>query len=402
MPWVRTFRPGIAAAASRAPQNPCILDDPSKIKVVPLHAGGEPMSRPITTRQSEILTAVVESYIATGEPVSSGTLARAAFADTMSSATIRNEMVELAEAGLLEQPHTSAGRIPSAAAFRLYVSQLNRDAANPRLPGPSQAELRSTIDTSFAGLAGAQALLECTSHVLAALSSGIGFAIGASTAADLLEHIHFSRLATRRVLAVVVTRSGMVRDRVLALDRDLSTVQLETAANFLNEHFRGWNIERVRTDLARRLDHERSAYQELIDAVQLWSRTIPDNAAPEQTVYLDGIANLVAMHHLPQQPDDRVRLRDLLAALEEKQRLVELLNAYIDSRQESVRVVFDLEEQSPGMAGLVLIASPARVGGDTVGAVGVIGPKRMHYQSTINAVGYVAEVFDRMLDPHAP
>ncbi|MES2391673.1 MAG: heat-inducible transcriptional repressor HrcA [Acidobacteriota bacterium] len=360
------------------------------------------MLRPITSRQREILTAIVEAYIANGEPVSSGTLARASFADTMSSATIRNEMAELADAGLLEQPHTSAGRIPSASAFRLYVSQLSRDTTNPRLPGPSQAELRNRIDTSFAGVAGGQALLECTSHVLAALSSGVGFAIGAATTADLLEHIHFSRLATRRVLAVVVTRSGMVRDRVLALDADLSSVQLETAANFLNEHFRGWNIERVRTELARRLETERSAYRQLADAVQLWARTVPENAAPEQTVYLDGIANLIATSQLPQQPDDRVRLRDLLAALEEKQRLVELLNAYIDSRQESVRVVFDLEEQSPGMAGLVLIASPARVGEDSVGAVGVIGPRRMHYQSTLDAVGYVAEVFDRLLDPHTP
>ena len=360
------------------------------------------MPRPITTRQREILTAVVESYIATGEPVSSGTLARAAFADSMSSATIRNEMVELADAGLLEQPHTSAGRIPSAAAFRLYVSQLNRDPLGSnasRLPGPTHAEVRSQIDTSFAGVAGAQALLECTSHVLAALSSGVGFAIGASAAADLLEHVHFSRLAAKRVLAVVVTRSGMVRDRVLAIDRDLSSVELETAANFLNEHFRGWNIEKVRTELTRRLENERSAYQQMMDAVQLWTRTMPDGSGVEQAVYLDGVANLIALPQTAQSADDRVRLRDLLAALEEKQRLVELLNAYIDSRQDSVRVVFDVEEQIPGMAGLVLVAAPARVGGDTLGAVGVLGPKRMHYQNTINAVGYVAQVFDRLLEP---
>jgi heat-inducible transcriptional repressor len=349
------------------------------------------MSGPLTTRQREILIAIVEQYIETGEPVSSGTLAQVAFDHAMSSATIRNEMASLADAGLLDQPHTSAGRVPSAEGFRLYVSQLKGPPATAQIA--RQAELRSRIDSQFAGVAGAQALLECTSQVLAALSSGVGFAIGASTAADLLEHIHFSRLAPNRILAVVVTRSGMVRDRVLALSRDLSSVELGTAANFLNEHFRGWNIERVRADLARRLDHERHAYQELRDAVELWASAIPASAA-QPTVYVDGIANLIA------HPQDRERLRALLAALEEKQRLVELLSAYIDARETSVRVVFDLEEQQPGMAGLVLVAAPVADGSS--GAVGVLAPRRMQYTRTIDAVGYVAEVFDRLRDPATP
>jgi len=357
------------------------------------------MLRPITTRQREVLTAIVESYIATGEPVSSGSLAQTAFASAVSSATIRNEMAELSAAGLLDQPHTSAGRIPSAEAFRLYVSQLN---ARPQNPGRS--ELQSRIDTSFAGLAGTSALLERTSHVLAALSSGVGVAIGAATATDLLEHIHFSRLTQRRVLAVVVTRSGLVRDRVLALDQDLSPVQLETASNFLNEHFRGWNIERVRAELARRIEHERSAYQQLSDAVQLWSRTMPEGAPAEQAVYIDGVANLAAL------PEDRARLREMLSALEQKQQLIEILNAYIDARQDSVRVVFDLEQQSPAMAGLVLIAAPARMASnstDTLGTVAIIGPKRINYENAMNAVGYIADLLHRMgsdtiIDTHSP
>ena len=345
------------------------------------------MAKPITTRQREILTAIIESYISTGEPISSGTLAHTAFASSMSSATIRNEMAELADAGLLEQPHTSAGRIPSAEAFRLYVGQLNANAANP-----SRTALQSHIDISFAGLAGASALLEHTSHVLAALSSGVGLAIGAAASTDLLEHIHFSRLAQRRVLAVVVTRSGVVRDRVLALDpntsQDLSSIQLETAANYLNSHFRGWNIDRVRNELARRIDHERTAYQQLADAVDLWSRTVPPGSAQQQSVYIDGVANLIGL------PADRDRLRAMLSALEQKQRLIELLNAYIDTTEQSVRVVFDLEQQDPGMAGLVLIAAPARISGDS--SVAILGPKRMNYESAISAVGYIAQLLHRI------
>jgi heat-inducible transcriptional repressor len=353
-----------------------------------------------TARQRAILTAVVESYIATGEPVGSTTVARLQVVDRsgqaigMSPATIRNEMAELADSGLLEQPHTSAGRVPTARAFRMYVEQLSGGVASARLSASS----RSQIDSNFVGIAGTQAVLQRTSHVLATLSSGVGVAIAAASDGDQLEHVHFSRLAEARVLAVVVTKSGMVRDRVLALERDLSLRELETAANFLNEHFRGWSVERVREEIARRVEHERSEYQKLLTQVQqLWSRTVPPTAQAHQSVYVEGVANLISGQISGQQ--DASRLREVLAALEEKQRLADLLNAYIDSKQESVRVVFDLEEHAPEMAGLVLIAAPARMAGESRGTVGVIGPKRMHYGNTMDAVSYISQVFDRMLHP---
>ncbi|WP_348268463.1 heat-inducible transcriptional repressor HrcA [Edaphobacter paludis] len=359
------------------------------------------MADAVTARQRAILTAVVESYIETGEPVGSGTIARLQHGDVsgMSPATIRNEMAELADVGLLEQPHTSAGRIPTARAFRMYVEQLS-GGANPRIDAARlPARSRRQIDSSFVGLAGIQAVLERTSHVLATLSSGVGVALAAATEGDMLEHVHFSRLAAARVLAVVVTRSGLVRDRVLALDRDLTLRELETAANFLNENFRGWSVERVRAEIARLLEQERSEYQRLLNSVQqLWVKALPESDVSMQTVYVDGVANLLGSQGLGSF-EDRERLREVLAALEAKQRLVELLNAYIDTRQESVRVVFDLEEHAPEMAGLVLIAAPARMGGESRGTVGVIGPKRMHYENTMNAVGYIAQVFDRMLHP---
>jgi heat-inducible transcriptional repressor len=350
----------------------------------------------ITTRQREILTAIIEQYIATGEPVSSGAIARleSLASGPASSATIRNEMAELADQGLLEQPHTSAGRVPSAQAFRVYVEQLSGREIN-HLANPSTIELQSRIDTSFAGIAGAEALLERTSHVLAVLSSGVGIAISAASTLDTLEHVHFSRLAERRILAVVVTRNGMVRDRVLALDRDLSLLDLETAARFLNEHFRGWTVERIRAEIARRLETERSAYQQMMEAAQqLWTQVVAQNVS-EQTVFVDGVANLLGL------PEDRARLREMLTALETKERLIELLNAYIDARQESVRVVFDLEQHAPEMAGLVLIAAPARIAGENLGSVGVIGPKRMNYPGNMSAVAYVAQMLERALTPRS-
>jgi len=136
----------------------------------------------------------------------------------------------------------------------------------------------------------------------------------------------------------------------------------------------------------------------LTQVQQLWARTVPQSAESTQTVYVEGVANLVSFEVVGSQ-QDASRLREVLAALEEKQRLVDLLNAYIDARQESVRVVFDLEEHAPEMAGLVLIAAPARMAGESRGTVGVIGPKRMHYENTMNAVSYISQVFDRMLHP---
>jgi heat-inducible transcriptional repressor len=363
----------------------------------------------VTARQRAILTAIIESYIDTGEPVGSATalesLARMQKSDSagISSATVRNEMADLADAGLLEQPHTSAGRIPTARAFRMYVEGLS-GGANPRIDlARLSVQSRQQIDLSFAGVAGTQALLQRTSHVLATLSSGVGVAIAAVAEGDLLEHVHFSRLASRRVLAVVVTKSGLVRDRVLALDgigdKDLSVRELETAANFLNENFRGWSVERVRAEVARMIERERSDYQVLLGSVQaLWVKAVPESEVGSRAVYVEGVANLVGNQAVAS-IEDRERLREILAALEAKQRLVELLTAYIDTKQESVRVVFDLSDQAPEMAGLVLIAAPARMAGENLGTVGVIGPKRMHYENTMNAVSYIANVFDRMLEP---
>jgi len=372
----------------------------------------------ITARQRSILTAIVESYIETGEPVGSGTIAGmiarmhaggGPAGGGLSAATVRNEMAELANEGLLEQPHTSAGRVPTARAFRLYVERLSGGGASggqlvSLAAADSRSRIESQIDSSFAGVSGTHAMLERTSHVLATVSSGVGVAVALVAGGDTLEHVHFSRISKGRVLAVVVTNSGLVRDRVLVLDGglgggDLTQRELEAASNFLNENFRGWSVERVRAEIGRLVERERSEYQRLLSSVeQLWAGAVPEGGGGVQTVYVEGVANLLGDRAVGS-PEDVARLREVLAALEAKQRLVELLDAYIDAKQESVRVIFDLEEHAPEMAGLVLIAAPARVAGESRGTVGVIGPKRIHYENTMNAVGYIAQVFERMLHP---
>ena len=346
----------------------------------------------IGRRERLVLTAIIDMYIATGEPVASQAVARMyANYDGMSSATIRNVMVALGEAGFLEQSHTSAGRTPTAKAFRVYVEQLS---GKPHaLPAPISTELREQIDDCFTGVTSREQFLERTSHVLALVSSGVGLAAIVRGEAGQLEHIHFTLLAPRRVLAVMVTKSGSVLDRVLQMERDLGAAELEAAAAFLNQNYRGWMFERIRIEVARRIEQDRSEYDKLMRSIEdLYKQGALDRQpAAEMLVYVEGVANLIDGRV------DRDRLRQLLAALEEKQRLVDLLTAYVDARQQAVRVVVGLEETMPEMQDLVLIGTGARLGANSLGTVAVLAHTRIHYQETINTVSYIAQLSDRIL-----
>jgi heat-inducible transcriptional repressor len=338
----------------------------------------------IGRREREILTAIVETYISTGEPVGSRTLSRSN-PENLSAASIRNVMADLADAGFLEQPHTSAGRVPTPQAYRFYVKQLTGEA---RL-SPADETL---IQGSLQGTQGLEDFLERTSHVLSLISHGVGVTISSAPGQrNALEHVYFQRLGDKKVLAVLVTRNGLVRDRVLRLSDDLSIAELEAAAAYLNQNFRGWDMESLRNEIARRLQQERSEYDRLRASIeQLCAQGALAADSPAQTVYVEGASNLVITEQ------DKERLRHLLATLEEKQRVVDLLSAYLDTRQEAVRVVVGLEDAMPHLNNFVLIGAPARVGDEVMGSLAVIGPTRMDYEHTISAVSYIARMFDQV------
>ncbi len=339
----------------------------------------------IGPREREILTAIIETYISTGEPVGSRTLSRH-HKDGLSPATIRNVMADLSDAGYLEQPHTSAGRVPTAEAYRYYVDHIS----GKTMLSPAD---HSLISGSLEGVVGIQEFMERTSHVLSLVSSGVGVAISSGGPKNALEHVYFSRQGANRVLAVVVTKSGVVHDRMMRLENDLSQTDLDTAARYINENFSGWTIESLRAELARRIDQERSEYDRLMNSLEQLCKggaLAGDEAA--KSIFVEGVANLVANEQ------DRERLRDLLKTLEEKERVAELLSAYLDTKQEAVRVVIGLGDAVPEMRNFVLIGAPARVGDEMRGSLAVIGPTRMDYQHTITAVSYIAQLFDKLLN----
>jgi heat-inducible transcriptional repressor len=339
-------------------------------------------------REREILTAIIETYISTGEPVGSRTLSRFN-KDGLSPATIRNVMADLVDAGFLDQPHTSAGRVPTAQAYRYYVDQISGKAMlSPEDQTLISNTLQDTVDL--------QQFLERTSHVLSLVSSGVGVAIGKTGQQNALEHVHFSRQTANKVLAVVVMKSGGVHDRMMRVEEDFSQTDLDTAANYINANFRGWTLDKIKAEIAQRIERERSEYDRLMQSLkELYKSGALGSEEPPANIFVEGVSNLIGKE------EDRERLRDLLKTLEEKERVAGLLSAYLDTRQEAVRVVIGLEEAVPEMRNFVLIGAPARVGGEMRGSLAVIGPTRMDYQHTITAVSYIAQLFDKLLNENA-
>jgi heat-inducible transcriptional repressor len=337
----------------------------------------------IGDREREILTAIVETYIATGEPVGSRILARGS-REGLSPATIRNVMADLSDAGYLGQPHTSAGRVPTAEAYRYYVEQISGEAHL------SHAD-ENIIHDSLAGITDVQEFMERTSRVLSMVSRNVGVTIAVSGPKNALEHVYFSRLGDQKVLAVVVTRSGLVRDRVLRTD--ISQGDLDASARYINENFRGWTMDDTRAELERRIEKERSEYDHLMNSLaMLYRQGALNTEHRNEAVFVEGASNLVANEQ------DRQRLQEMLKTLEEKGKIVQLLNAYLDTKQEAVRVVIGLDKALPSMSNFVLIGAPARVGNEVMGSLAVIGPTRIDYQHTMTAVSYIARLFDKILN----
>jgi heat-inducible transcriptional repressor len=331
-------------------------------------------------REREVLNAIIEAYIITGEPIGSRGLSRGN-SEGLSPASIRNVMSDLTEAGYLEQPHTSAGRVPTAEAYRYYVTQIANKTRNI-----SDVD-QGVIDTNLKGAGDLQQFMERTSHVLSLISQKVGVAV-AGGPKEVLEHIHFTRLEQNRVLAVVITKSGVVRDKLLRVEHELSPSDLEISARYLNDNFRGWTLDALRAELQKRIEQERSEYDRLMQSIaQLYKQgALGDDR--QHDVYLEGASNLIGNA-------DQQRLREILRTLEEKQKMAELLSAYLDANQETVRVVFGLEEFEPQLRDFVLIGAPAKQGGEVVGSLAVIGPMRIDYQHAITAVSYISQLFEK-------
>ncbi len=273
-----------------------------------------------------MLSAIIKEHLRTGEPVASRSISeRFAGGAGWSSATIRNVMAELEEHGLVEQPHTSAGRVPTDKGYRFYVDHFVGDA---RL---SRADI-SAIDRALGltGDAGAQAptrLMERVSHVLSELSENVGIVVSPPVADSRLEHIEFLPLADGRILVVLVLASNVVQNKIIRIDEPLTADELESAARYLNVEFSGKTLQTIRAEVLALMGEEKALYDRLLrNAVLLFERGVEGGGGDETgDVYIDGASNILA------KPDfsDVERLRELFRTFEAKSRLVKILNECI-------------------------------------------------------------------------
>src|SRR2546426_6256397 len=335
-------------------------------------------------RNRQILADIVRTYIETGEPVSSRVISMR-FEESLSTATIRNVMADLEDAGLLYQPHTSAGRVPTAAAYRFFAQEIASQAT-------LSIEDREWIGRELAAGNNPVEITERAGHILAEVSNGLGIIVSPPLSKTVLEHTRMWLLPDGRVVVVLISPGGATRDKVLRPGRLFSQAELDATADFLNRHYSGWTLESIRSDLLQKLATERERYEGIVrSALSLCDPAVLGDESAMQ-VHVEGTAQIVGTPEFTNQ----AQLRELLAAIEEKHRLVSVLNACIEA-PEPVHVQIGVKEISAAGENLALI-SAAYTRKDLVqGSLGVLGSTRMPYERAMTAVAYVAQLFSEAL-----
>lgn len=336
----------------------------------------------MTPRNKEVLHEIVEAYISTGEPVASRSIAKNR-RDPLSAASVRNIMADLDDEGYLCQPHTSAGRVPTEKAFRSYIESLTLR----RMAADEIARLKA----EFGRLETVEARVEHTSRTLTEMTRGMGIAAAIPQASPALDQVELVALPDSRVLMVVVTRDHEVRNRVVALDQPVTAEELGTIRNYINRNFSGWTLESVRRELSARLEHASAAYDTILQKLTLlYAKGLLDiGANPE--IHMDGVSNLVGIDlHLTKE-----KMRELFRALEEKKRVLELLDRFLEHPDGGVAVHIGLGEMHPSMRELSLIGLPVQLPNGLSAVIAVLGPMRMNYGRVMSAVQHVGWAFQR-------
>ncbi|HMG35962.1 MAG TPA: heat-inducible transcriptional repressor HrcA [Blastocatellia bacterium] len=339
-------------------------------------------------RKKEILAAVVRSHIATGQPVGSFALARQS-TESLSSATIRNICAELEEEGYLTHPHTSAGRIPTDRGYRCYVDGF---LGPTKLSRSDAARIRERL-LDEESLLNPEVLMERASAVLSQLSGNVGIVVSPSIARDRLNHIEFVKLPDFRILVITVSGAGRVLDRVIRVDEEFGRDELNSTARYLMDNFEGWTLEEIRDELMRRMTEEKALYDRFLrNAVLLCSKSLKEGDEPD--VFIEGASNILA------RPDfvDTEKMRALFRMLEQKSKIVKILNECIESSNvEAVAVRIGREINESDLRNCSVIASRCFYsGGEPAGSIGVVGPTRLEYGRLIGIVEYISRLFEQL------
>jgi heat-inducible transcriptional repressor len=348
----------------------------------------------LDSRAEILLAALIKEHLVTGEAVGSRVLSdRFAHGYGWSPATIRNVMGELEEAGFVDQPHTSAGRVPTDKGYRYYVDNILGEA---RL---SRSDLKA-IDHSFSVSdidASPDKLMETASHVLSALSQNVGIVISPSLADNRLKHIEFVQLPDKRILVVLVSTASIIHNKVIRVSDEFTQDELDRTARYLNIEFSGKSLLTIRAEIVERMKEEKALYDRLLqNAVLLCERSLEGEETIGGDVYVDGASNILTKPDF----DDVERMRDLFRMFEEKSRLIKLLNECVQEHPYSgdVHVVIGREHPTDSLRSCTLITAPYQVGQNgSLGTLGVVGPMRIEYARIMAMVNYMARLIENRL-----
>ena len=328
-------------------------------------------------RAKLLLKVLVERYIADGQPIGSRTLSRSSGLE-LSPATIRNVMADLEELGLIASPHTSAGRIPTARGYRLFVDTMltaqRQDLVAPQLPAEQP-----------------QKVIANAAHLLTNLSQFVGVVM-APKRSSVFKQIEFVKLSERRVLVIIVAPDGDVQNRVMFTDSELDSSQLIEAANYLNSHYAGLDIEQVRERLRTEVEQLRSQVADLMQAAVNISAEALSPATQEEQVVIAGQSNLLAVSDFSH---DMHNLRRAFDLFEQKTQILRLLD--FSSQAEGVRIFIGGESHIVPIEELSVVSAPYEVDGQIVGTLGVIGPTRMPYDKMIQIVDITSKLVSNAL-----
>ncbi len=339
------------------------------------------MTPPLGVRENAILRTIITSYIDSGEPVGSRFLSKKLdFA--LSPATIRNIMADLEEMGFLQQPHISAGRIPTDKAYRFFVDSVMRTDSPESLPPGMESRYR-TLGTEPGNL------MRGASKTLSDLSHYIGLVMAPRFIGTVLKHIEFVKFGPGKILGILVSSEGLIQNRLIDIEGDPSQGDLDDIAAILNTRFANLPLREARQRIIDEMTHDKALYDSLLrQAMSIGSRSLDvDDTAGD--LYVEGTSNLLAL------PDfgDIDQMRTLFRAFEEKSKLASILDRCIDA--EGVQLFIGAENNYHVLKDCALVAAPYHNESRVVGVIGVLGPTRMPYDRVIPMVQRTADLLSR-------
>ncbi|MGV6815667.1 MAG: heat-inducible transcriptional repressor HrcA [Thiotrichales bacterium] len=355
-------------------------NDPAIIELLP-ELIPDPM---LTERESRLLKSLIETHISEGKAVGSRTLARVSGLD-VSAATIRNVMADLEEMGLISSTHTSSGRIPTPAGYRVFVDSMLQTK-------PINDQLLEQVRSQFETAPDSQSMVESASNMLSSITQLAGIVTLPNTEISTIEQIEFVGLSEKRVLAVLVLAHGEVQNRVLTLDREYSRSELRDAANYLTEHFAGLDLHGARTKLISELKELRSSMNSLMEsAMSLGEQTLAGDQSRSDYVMV-GQTHLMGYEEL----SDVEKLRKLFDSFSTKSDILHILDRCASA--DGMQIFIGQESGNAVLGDCSVVTAPYTIEGNVVGVLGVIGPTRMPYDRVIPIVDITARLLGAALN----